>query len=266
MATTACYTGEEPAPPNGDKLVGSDRVLAVLTELAGHPEGVALEEIARALPCPKSTAHRALAALRRAGFAVQDGRGHYVLGDKFLRIAFTHYEGRPDHLRMYDTLRALVDEYHETVHYSVLDGRNVVYRAKVDPPAGAVRLTSVIGGTNPAHATATGKLLLSYRLRDEMAVRQWVEAGPLERRTDKTKVTAEELHREFTDIRTLGYAMDDQESEVGVNCLAVPVFLGLPTIPSGAVSISAVAYRTPLETLIEQVPRIQRLVDGQRPI
>jgi IclR family acetate operon transcriptional repressor len=261
MATVDSGAGESPALAN-DKLVGSDRVLAVLTELAAHPEGAALEEIARAVPCPKSTAHRALAALRRAGFAVQDGRGRYVLGDKFLRIAFMHYEARPDHLRVQDTLRALVDEYHETVHYSVLDGRNVVYRAKVDPPAGAVRLTSVIGGTNPAHATAAGKLLLSYRLRDEMAVRQWAEAGPLERRTNKTKVTVEELHREFTDIRALGYALDDQESEVGVNCLAVPVFLGLPTIPSGAVSISAVAYRTPLETLIDQTPRIRRLIDS----
>lgn len=263
MAGAARDPEGDPAAAVTPKLVGSDRVLAVLTELAGHPDGVALEDIALAVHSPKSTAHRALAALRRAEFAVQDGHGHYVLGDKFLRLAFAHYEARPDHLRMQETLRALVDEYHETVHYTVLDGRDVVYRAKVDPPAGAVRLTSVIGGSNPAHATAAGKLLLSYRLLDESAVRQWVGAGSLERRTENTKVTAEELHRELSSIRTAGYATDDQENEVGVNCLAVPVFLASPTVPTGAVSISAVAYRTPLQALVDAVPRIRQVVDSQ---
>ena len=244
-----------------DKLVGSDRVLAVLTELAQHPDGISLEDLSRVVQSPKSTTHRALAALRRAGFASRNARGHYVLGDKLLRLAFAHYEARPDHLRMQTTLQALVDEFHETVHYTVLDGRSVIYRAKVDPAAGAIRLTSVIGGSNPAHLTAAGKLLLSYRLTDEAAVRNWVEAAPLERRTDNSKVTVGRLHRELTLTRERGYGVDDQENEVGVNCLALPVFLGSPAMPTGAVSISAVAYRTPLKALEEAVPRIRQIME-----
>jgi IclR family transcriptional regulator, acetate operon repressor len=244
-----------------DKLVGSDRVLAVLTELAQHPDGIALEDLSRTVRSPKSTTHRALAALRRAGFASRNTRGHYVLGDKLLRLAFTHYEARPDHLRMQTTLQALVDEFHETVHYTVLDGRSVVYRAKVDPAAGAIRLTSVIGGSNPAHLTAAGKLLLSYRLPDEAAVRRWIESGPLEKRTDNSKVTATELHQELARTRERGYGVDDQENEVGVNCLAIPVFLGSPATPTGAVSISAVAYRTPVKALIEAVPHIRQIME-----
>jgi DNA-binding IclR family transcriptional regulator len=243
-----------------DKLVGSDRVLAVLTELAQHPEGIALEDLSKAVRSPKSTTHRALAALRRAGFASRDAHGHYVLGDKLLRLAFGHYEARPDHLRVHDTLQALVDEYHETVHYTILDGRSVIYRAKVDPASGAIRLTSVIGGRNPAHCTAGGKLLLSYRLPDEASVRRWIEDAPLERRTDNTKVTARQLHRELNRIREWGCAVDDQENEVGVNCVALPVFLGSPATPTGAISISAVAYRTPLKTLVEAVPRIREII------
>ena len=83
----------------------------------------------------------------------------------------------------------------ETVHYAVLDGREVVYRAKVDPPAGAVRLTSTIGGRNPAHCTAVGKLLLAYALPDERPSRAWVARAPLERRTPHTVVTATGRHR-----------------------------------------------------------------------
>jgi DNA-binding IclR family transcriptional regulator len=143
----------------------------------------------------------------------------------------------------------------------VLDGRSVIYRAKVDPAAGAIRLTSVVGGSNPAHLTAAGKLLLSYRLPDEAAVRRWVEAGQVERRTDNSKVTATQIHRELARTRERGYGVDDQENEVGVNCVAIPVFLGSPAIPTGAVSISAVAYRTPLKALIEAVPRIRRVME-----
>lgn len=264
MASTLSTSDEDPrVAAGGDKLVGSDRVLAVLTELAQHPEGIALEDLSKAVQSPKSTTHRALAALRRAGFAARDGHGHYVLGDKLLRLAFAHYEARPDHVRIQDTLKALVDEFDETVHYTVLDGRSVIYRAKVDPPAGAIRLTSVIGGSNPAHCTAAGKLLLSFRLTDEAAVRRWIDAGPLERRTANTKVTARQLHHELARTREFGYGVDDQENELSVNCLAVPVFLGSPAAPTGAISISAVAYRTPLSALVEAVPHIRRLIENQ---
>src|SRR6476660_2159968 len=142
--------------PDASRIVGSDRVLAVLRELACHPDGVRLEELTRVIGSPKPTVHRALRALRRAGLADQDARGHYVLGDEFLRMAFAHHEARPEHVRIRPVLDALARRFGETVHYAVLDGRDVVYRAKVDPPSGAVRLTSTVGGRNPTHATAVG--------------------------------------------------------------------------------------------------------------
>lgn len=77
------------------RLVGSDRVLAVLKELARYPDGVGLEELTRVIGSPKPTVHRALGALRRAGLADQGTRGRYVLGDEFLRMAFAHHEARP---------------------------------------------------------------------------------------------------------------------------------------------------------------------------
>ena len=85
-----------------DRLVGADRVLAVLAELATYGSGVSLEEITAAVGSPKPTVHRALGALRRAGFATQDGVGRYVLGDELLRLAFAHHEARPDHAQPLD--------------------------------------------------------------------------------------------------------------------------------------------------------------------
>lgn len=243
-----------------ERLVGADRVLAILAELARHPDGIGLDEMARTVTSNKATVHRALAALRRAGFATQDGRGRYVLGDEFLRLAFAHHEARPDHERIRPALVTLARVFGETAHYAVLDGDTVVYRAKIDPPAGAVRLTSTVGGRNPAHATAVGKLLLSYALPDDAAVLGWVGDRVLERRTPSTITDAHRLARELRAIRARGWAADDQETDPGVNCLAVPVFLTGPGRPTGAVSVSAPAYRTPLSRLVEQVETIRELV------
>ena len=247
----------EPDP----RPVGSDRVLAVLLELAKYPRGVGLDDIARAMDSPKPTVHRALAALRRAGLAVQIGRGHYVLGDEFLRIAFAHHEARPDQIRVQPILDRLAERFGETVHYTVLDGRSVVYRAKVDPAAGAVKLTSTVGGRNPAHCTAAGKLLLSFTLTDAQAIREWVGDDRLEVRTPKTVSTVRGLVAQLRKARTLGYSVDDQENESGINCLAVPAFMNSPTVPSGAISISAMAYRTPLRNLVAGLPEIRSIVN-----
>ena len=93
----------------GGRVVGSDRVLNVLIELANRPNGVTLDDIAKTVRSPKTTVHRALASLCRAGLANRDGRGHYILGDEFLRLAFSHHESRPDHLRVQPILRQLAE-------------------------------------------------------------------------------------------------------------------------------------------------------------
>ncbi|MCU7726893.1 IclR family transcriptional regulator [Actinoplanes sp. KI2] len=245
-----------------ERLVGADRVLAVLAELARHPDGIGLEDMARAMASPKPTVHRALAALRRAGFAAQDGHGRYVLGDEFLRLAFAHHEARPDHVRVLPVLRRLCERYGETVHYATLDGRWVVYRSKLDPPSGAVKLTSVVGGRNPAHTTAVGKLLLSGVLHTEQGVRDWIGDEPLATPTERSIGTAERLFAELVRTRERGYGVDDQENEPGVACLAVPAYLTSPSVPSGAISISGLAYRTPIQALVDDLPAIRAIVSG----
>lgn len=245
-------------------LVGSDRVLAVLKELAAYPGGIGLDDLSRAVGSPKPTVHRALAALRRADLADRDSRGHYVLGDEFLRLAFAHHESRPDHVRIQPVLAQLAARFGETAHYAVLDGRAIVYRAKSDPLIGAVKLTSTVGGRNPAHATAVGKMLLSYQLHALADVQAWIGDVELERRTDRTLSTARQLVAEFQSIGEHGYAVDDQENEPGVNCLAVPVFLTSTLVPSGAVSVSALTYRTPLSVLVDALDEIRAAVPGAR--
>lgn len=255
--------GEQGVDEGEARVVGADRVLAVLLELGEHPQGVTLDELAHAMRSPKSTVHRALTSLRKAGLAAQLGRGTYAIGDEFFRVAFRNFSERPDAVRITPILDELSRRYGETAHYAVLDGAEVVYRAKTDPPGGAVRLTSVVGGRNPAYRTAVGKLLLSHRVSSERELRTLVGEGPLEQRTPHTITELPALWRELQITADRGYAVDDQENEVGVNCLAVPVGLepGGPT--AGAVSVSALAFRLPLSSLIDEEPVISAIVRGE---
>jgi DNA-binding IclR family transcriptional regulator len=244
---------------DAERIVGSERVLAVLIELAERADGVTLDELAGALKSAKPTIHRALVSLRKVGLADQVARGRYVLGDEFLRLAFRYQGGRPDAARVEPLLRQLANEFGETAHYAVLHGRDVVYRAKVDPPEGAVRLTSTIGGRNPADRTAVGRVLLSCGIHSLDALNEWVSANEL---AASSQVNVASLYAELERTRSRGYGVDDEENEPGVNCLAIPVYLTGEAQPSGAVSVSALAFRLPLERLEASVPRIRDLVSA----
>lgn len=241
-------------------VVGAERVLSVLISLADKPEGITLDEIARELNSAKPTIHRALVSLRKFGLAQQLTRGTYTLGDEFLRLAFLHHDRRPDTARIDPLLQELAKTFGETAHYAVLDGSEVVYRAKVDPTIGAMRLTSAIGGRNPAYRTAVGKALLAHALPDLESVVQWAGTTVLERKTPNTITTPVQLAAALEEVRERGFSTDDQENEIGVNCVAIPVYLGSPRVPSGAVSVSGLTYRTSLQSLIDSVPSIQDII------
>lgn len=236
--------------------MGSDRVLAVLIELAKRPEGATLEELTAALDSPKSTVHRALASLRKALLAELTSRGVYSLGDEFFRLAFSNHAARPDTARLQPLLTSLAAEYGETVHYAVLGGKDVVYRAKVDPSQGPVKLTSFVGGRNPAYRTGVGKLLLSYIVNTEAQLAEWLDGDELEASTASTITDPSAFLAELQATRTRGYGIDDQENELGINCIAVPVFGASSTTPVGAISVSALRFRYPLEQLVQTAPTL----------
>jgi len=243
-----------------EKIVGAERVLTVLKELADHAEGISLDELTMALKASKSTVHRALATILKSGLATKTARGNYILGDEFLRIANNFQASRPAGRQFEPLLRELATQFGETTHYAVLDGAEVVYRVKVDAPKGSVKLTSVIGGRNPATCTAVGKILLSYQLNSLKELNEWLGPEKLVKRTKKSIASPMKLFEELRASRSRGYGIDDEENEVGVNCIAFPVFIGDATTPIGAVSISGLAFRTPLENLLDSQSDIKRIL------
>lgn len=243
-------------------LNGSDRVLAILNLLGSFPEGVGVNELARLLNSPRSSAHRALGALRRAGLIEQDRNRRYRLGYGLLKLAFTYYEGLDEVGHVRPVLVTLAAEFGETTHYAILDRTEVVYMAKVHPAASHYQMTSVIGGRNPAFCTGVGKALLAYTLLTRQAVADFVEQHdpPMVPHTANTIVSVDALDEELMTIRQRGYAVDREENEEGINCLAIPFFLTSKTKPDGAISITAVARRLPLKWLEGSVGHVRDII------
>jgi DNA-binding IclR family transcriptional regulator len=245
---------------------GADRVLSVFKSLARYPRGVTLDELAELTGSPKSSVHRALATLRRAGLAEQDRDGRYRFGMEALRIAFAYYEGLDQRLLMQPALDTLAERFGETAHYAHLDGGEVVYVAKVmRHDHDGVRLGSRVGGRNPAHCTGVGKLLLAFTLPSEDAVATYASAHPLVARTAATLVTPAALHADLEGVRARGYSIDREENEAGVGCVAMPVYVGPGSEPSGAVSVTTIMRRTPLETLLERVDEMRDILRAHLP-
>ena len=253
----AIHKSEQSAKP-----VGAGRVLAVLIELGKHPSGITLDELTSILHDTKSTIHRALSTLQRSGLAIKTDRGIYCLGDEFLRIANDFQRDRPEVVHLEPAMRDIATKFGETVHYAVLENDEVIYRAKIDAPTGPVKLSSVIGGRNPAYCTAVGKLLLSYRYETYEEFSDWLSGVDLVKRTHKTIINPRQLWNAVVASKSQGFATDDQENEQGINCLALPVFARGLNVPTGAISVSGLAFRSPIETLVANRQEIAKILSG----
>lgn len=252
-----------PRQPEEAKLAGSDRVLAILRSLGDYPKGVGLEQLARDVDVPKSSLHRALASLCRAGFAEHDARGSYRLGLELVRLAFAYYEQLDRRQVVEPLLETLAARFGETAHYAELDGAEVVYIAKMTPPGRGAQMSSIVGGRNPAHCTGLGKALIAYELPDEAAVAAYIDVhGPLVQRTATTRFDRATLAADLELVRARGYALDAEESEHGINCIAFPLFLDQPYRPTGSVSIAALSHRTGLAELEAAAGEIRGLIEG----
>jgi IclR family acetate operon transcriptional repressor len=242
-------------------LSGADRVLAILSLLGSFPDGIGVNDLARRMNSPRSSVHRALSALRRADLIEQDRDSHYRLGYGLLKLAFSYYEELDEVGRMRPVLTALAQEFGETIHYAILDKSEVVYLAKVQSVS-RFQMSSAIGGRNPAYCTGVGKALLAYVLTTRDDVEEFVaqHEPAMIQFTNSTITSADVLHHELSLVRELGYALDREEHEEGVNCLALPLFLTSKLVPDGAISVTAVAQRFPLAQLEQSIDRARELV------
>jgi DNA-binding IclR family transcriptional regulator len=168
----------------------------------------------------KSTVHRLLQTLAGHGYAVRDPvSGRYHLGLKFLELGAIVSSHLTIQMIARPHLQRLMEASRETAHLGLLEGREVVYADKIECPQ-TIRMYSRIGRRSPLHCTALGKALLAYQ--PEPVLGDLLRAG-LHRNTPRTITGARRLREELQRIRDEGYALDNEEFEEGLRCVAAPV-------------------------------------------
>lgn len=195
------------------------RALEILEHLTRGP--IVFSRLADELGYPRSSLHGLLGTLTEMGWVELDPRTRtYSLGIRAWEAGRAYLRARDLVERAVPYMEQVRDRLDETVQLAVLDGRDVVYVARVD---GSQRLVTSysVGGRVGAHASAGGKALLSLLPEGELERR--LAGVTLERYTSGTIRTRKQLEAALAEARTLGYGVDEEEYTVGVRCLAVPV-------------------------------------------
>ena len=208
------------AEPVRDDRAAIDKAISLLVAFGHHAStGLGVSELARRAQLSKSTAFRALGMLERNGVVERVGT-NYRLGARLHELGRAVYA--PGHERIRDLLIPFLTDLYEltreTVHLATLHGTEVVYLAKLYGHR-PVPSPSRIGGRLPAHCTAVGKVLLAY----DPDAADAALCAPLRRFTSHTITDPGTLAAELDTIRREGIAFDNEESQLGLSCVAAPV-------------------------------------------
>lgn len=233
---------EEGNGAHGDpyQLQGLDRVVAILDLLGASDDSLSLAEICHRMELRKSTAHRALMALERTGLIERAPGSRYRLGLKLYDMGNRAVEQIDLRARVHPYLRRLALRVGEIVHLGVLHKTRVVYIDKIEPINRRVCISSRTGTSNPVYSTSLGKAMLAFLPPEEAA--QIIDEIRFKTFTSKTLGTREELSTALDRVRRRGYAIDDEEMEIGTRCVGAPI-LDANQRAIAAVSVSGSATR-----------------------
>ncbi|MGH2342276.1 IclR family transcriptional regulator domain-containing protein [Segnochrobactraceae bacterium EtOH-i3] len=229
---------------DGSVIAGFAKGLAVIEVFDRGRERLTIADVARLTGLERATARRCLMTLVKTGHAEFDGK-FYQLTPRVLRLGYSYLASAPLPRVVQPVLERLAEAIGESCSVSVLDGTEIVYVAR----ASEKRVMSIslgAGSRLPASSASMGRVLLAALPEDE--ARRRVEAGARTALTPNTKVSVEAILEAIREARTQGYAIGDQELEIGLRSIAVPLFSSDGRVVA-AMNVGGHASRLPLDRL-----------------
>lgn len=200
----------------------TEKAFAILELLAGKSAPMRLLDISRELELNTSTVTRFLASLQACGYVAQEPDSQrYYPTFKICRIANQVSSGTSLSFITHPHLVRLSEAFGEAVCVSVEQEMSMVYVDVASAQSQMLLSVQRVGSTSPMHCTGNGKLLLTQYTPEKLS--RLIEARGLFRYTEHTIVTRAALEQELEAIRARGYAIDNEEREIGVRCLAYPI-------------------------------------------
>lgn len=233
------------------------RALAVFDLLANSRRGLTVSEISRRLALPKSSAHRILITLEEAECVIRNpASGRYLFGTRLFSLNRAAIEGRGLREEANPVLQDLMRRTGLTVHMAVLEHAQAVIIEKLSP-GGSPNIGTWIGRAMDVHSTGVGKALIAYmpaeELERELVVRTFV------RHNRFTITSLSKLKEDLEQVRRRGYAVDNEEDELGIRCIGAPVLAGNKVI--AAVSVVGTTEELPAEGIQTMGDRVRRAAD-----
>ena len=214
------------------------RGLEILRHLArSDGESESLSDLHDLTGLPKSTLVRLLTVLEHEGFVRRvDDLPNFRLSHAVVDLAEGYRRGTDVGVHATPYLKALADKTRQTANLGVIDGPSVVHLC-VQEPDRSLRFRSQTGSRDALHCTALGKMLLAG-FDDDVALDK-LNLAPLDRRTDATLTAIEDVMADVARSRVRGFAVDNEEGDKGVYCIAVPIAPSPPKRPwSASISLS----------------------------
>jgi len=202
----------EDRPPDS----GLDRAAAILGAFDANHRDLTLAAMVARCGLPRSTTHRTADRMIRLGWLEKPG-DRYRIGNRLFEIASL----APIRLELREAALPFLQDLHQaTVQLGVLDGTQVLVVDKITGHR-AMPMLSQVGGMIPAYCSALGRAMLAY---SQPAVIEAALAGPLAARTRRTLTSPVAIMRELTAVPERGWAVDREEGNIGVSCVAAPIF------------------------------------------
>lgn len=208
--------------PENRRVKSADRVLDIFEALCDEPGGLALSELALRLGIAHSSVHALLHTLAARGYLRRDEETkRYVLGARLIHLSLGVSDGLDLRSIARHALERLVQESHETAFVAQLHGRELSYVDKVVSRHRAFRTDPRLSAQVPLHCSALGKAILAAMAPGR--AEQLLGTDVLVPSTPSSITDRAELERDLAGIRQRGYAIDDQESMLGVCCVSAPI-------------------------------------------
>lgn len=226
---------------------------------ADHPR-LSITDVAGMTGLDRATARRCLLTLHELGYAEYDGK-FFTLTPRVLRLGTGALAALPLPQMVQPWLDQLSEQIGQSCSVSILDGTEIVYLAR----AAQRRVMSIglmPGSRLPAHCTSMGRVLLAALPEAEaLAI---VEASDLSPRTVHSRTSPGEVMEEIARVRAQGYALVDQEVELGLRSLAVPLVSARGKVVAALNTGMAAVQPDPQAALRDCLPALLRVQEGLR--
>ncbi len=223
-----------------------DRALDILLCFTQDEPNLTLTQISERVGLNKTTVYRLLNTLESKRFIQHVEDGSYRLGLSLVRLGSMVVKSNNIYHQATPYMERLQAEFRETVDLAILDGADVVYLQVIESPH-RVKMATAPGERLPASCTASGKAILAFLPDDQV---QAVLKRGTRKYTDCTQTSIPKIREDLRKTRERGFAISEQEFEVGINAVAAPI-LDAQHYPLAAMAIVGPDFRFSSEQLVQ---------------